>query len=106
MLALVLLMLQLQPVLDVVLCSYEAYNGAGSTLELRTEVSLPQVASEGSAVPAGCFKVGFCTPTSPAVVTLVHSIQILYPPHREPLLTVPPMAPQEPHSAHFHPPRT
>ena len=106
MLALVLLMLQLQPVLDVMLCSYEVYNRAGSTSQLRAQVSLPQVAPIGSAVPAGCFKLGFCTPTSPAILTLVQSIQIFCPPHREPLLTKPPMAPQELPSAHFHPPKT
>ena len=106
MLALVLLMLQLQPVLDGVLCSYEAYNGAGSTPQLRARVSLPQLAPEGSAVPAGCFKVGFCTPTSPAVLTLVASIPLLSPLHHERLLTVVPAAPKEPLSARFHPPKT
>ena len=67
-----LLMLQLQPMLDFVLCSYEAYDEASSASQLKAQVSpLQVVAPNGSAVPAGCFKVGFCTPTSPAVLSLV-----------------------------------
>lgn len=104
--AVLLLLLQLQPVVGSVLCLHDAELG-------RAECTMPQAQRPAGAVigmpdtdaAAGCAGMAYCAPSAPAVPIPVDHLALTAYIHPTPLLSPPPLPSGEPSAPPFHPPR-
>lgn len=105
-LAVLALLLQLQPLVGSALCAHDA-------AAARTECSMPHEGQPGTGMftapdtgaPSACPSMGYCAPAASAVPKFAEQFQITWFVHGAPALMDPSMAPGEPLAPPFHPPR-
>jgi hypothetical protein len=105
-LAALALLLQLQPLVGSALCLHDA-------AVARTECSMPHdgqpargmLTASNPGAPSACPSMGYCAPAASAVPKFAEQFQITSFVHGEPALMDPSMAPGEPPTPPFHPPK-
>jgi hypothetical protein len=105
-LAVVVLLLQLQPLAGSAICLHDAEVG-------RAECAMPHqeravggtLSAPGAATPAECSSMDYCAPSALSVVSLAEHFQIAWIVHRQPALSGRCLAPGDEPAPPLHPPR-
>jgi hypothetical protein len=106
LLAALVLLLQLQPLVGSAMCFHDAEIA-------KAECAMPHderparatLAPSGAELPTGCASTGYCAPSAPAVIKFAHSFQFTPVIHSASALVEASLAPGDPLTPPFHPPR-
>jgi hypothetical protein len=105
-LAALVLLLQLQPLAGSALCFHDAEVAkAECTMPHNERPITSMFTAQTTGVPGGCPSMAYCAPAAPTVPEFAEHFQISSLVHGAPTLIDPSMAPSEPQTPPFHPPK-